>query len=189
MIRKIGITLILLSSILLLITKLNKESIVNREISKISAFFTKDKKVSEKIEANNNLYSMIIEIPQINLKKGLYSITSPLNTVDKNLEILSYSNMPDEDNGNVIIAGHSGTSDVSYFRYLYKLNINDLCYIYYKGNKYTYEIKKIYNEEKNGTITIHKDNNISTITLITCTFNNDKMQTVYIGNLINIENY
>ena len=73
MIRKIGITLILLSSILLLITKLNKESIANREISKISTFFTKDKNVSEKIEANNNLYSMIIEIPQINLKKGLYS--------------------------------------------------------------------------------------------------------------------
>ena len=97
--------------------------------------------------------------------------------------------MPDIEKGNLVIAGHSGTSEVSYFRYLYKLVINDYCYIYYNGKKYTYKIVNIYNEKKDGKITIHKDSDIRTITLITCTLNNDNMQTVYIGNLVNIENY
>lgn len=164
-----------------------KEDII--ENNKINMFFEKEEINVKENNDNTNKYLMILEIPKINLKKGLYNINSFQNNVNKNLEIIDASNMPDIETGNLIIAGHSGTSDVSYFRYLYKLVINDYCYIYYNGKKYTYKIINIYNEKKDGKITIHKDKNLRTITLITCTLNNDSMQTVYIGNLVNIESY
>ena len=164
-----------------------KEDII--ENNKINMFFEKEEINNTKKDTNINKYLMVLEIPKINLKKGLYNINSFQNNVNKNLEIIDVSNMPDIETGNLIIVGHSGTSDVSYFRYLYKLVINDYCYIYYNGKKYTYKIINIYNEKKDGKITIHKDKNLRTITLITCTLNNDSMQTVYIGNLVNIESY
>ena len=189
MIRKIGLILIFLSSLYLVSIYLSKKSIVKEETVKISNFLNIEKDNINLSKRDKNNYYMILEIPKINLKKGLYSIDSNLNNVDFNLEILSSSSMPDTQNSNLIIAGHSGTSDVSYFRYLYKLVINDYCYIYYNGKKYTYKIVNIYNEKKDGKITIHKDSDIRTITLITCTLNDNNMQTVYIGNLVNMETY
>lgn len=164
-----------------------REDIIEK--NNINMFFEKDDFDNTKKDTNTKEYLMILEIPKINLKKGLYNIGSFQNNVNQNLEIINSSNMPDIENGNLVIAGHSGTSDVSYFRYLYKLIINDYCYIYYNGKKYTYKIVNIYNEKKDGKITIHKDSDIRTITLITCTLNDNNMQTVYIGNLVNIENY
>ena len=189
MIKRIGFLLIGVSVMWILNNKKKekKEDIIEK--NNINMFFEKEEVDNTKIYTSPNEYLMILEIPKINLKKGLYSIESLKNNVNQNLEIINSSNMPDIENGNLVIAGHSGTSDVSYFRYLYKLVINDYCYIYYNGKKYTYKIVNIYNEEKNGKITIHKDNGIRTITLITCTLNNDKMQTVYIGNPVNIESY
>ena len=164
-----------------------KEDIIEK--NSINMFFEKEEVNVVKKDTGLSEYLMVLEIPKINLKKGLYHIDSFQNNVNENLEIINSSNMPDIENGNLIIAGHSGTSDVSYFRYLYKLVTNDYCYIYYNGKKYTYKIVNIYNERKDGKITIHKDSGIRTITLITCTLNNDSMQTVYIGNLMDIESY
>lgn len=189
MIKRIGLLLIGISIMWILNTIINdkKEDIIEK--NNIDMFFEKEEGNNTKKDNNINEYLMILEIPKINLKKGLYNIKSFQNNVNKNLEIIDSSKMPDIENGNLVIAGHSGTSDVSYFRYLYKLEINDYCYIYYNGSKYTYKIVNIYNEKKDGKITIHKDDDVRTITLITCTLNNDNMQTVYIGNLVNIESY
>ena len=189
MIKRIGLLLIGISIMWILNTIINdkKEDIIEK--NNIDMFFEKEEGDNTKKDNNINEYLMILEIPKINLKKGLYNIKSFQNNVNQNLEIIDSSKMPDIENGNLVIAGHSGTSEVSYFRYLYKLVINDCCYIYYNGRKYTYKIVNIYNEKKDGKITIHKDSDVRTITLITCTLNNDNMQTVYIGNLVNIENY
>ena len=90
------------------------------------------------------VYVGYLSIPNINLKKGFTEKTSKYNTVSRNIQILSASDYPDKDKGNVIIAAHSGNSSVSYFNKLYLLNKGDLAYIDYNNVKYTYKIVEIY---------------------------------------------
>jgi len=125
-----------------------------------------------------------IEIPKINLYKGFYAIDSNLNNVKFNLYVMPTSSYPDVENGNLIIAGHSGNYSNSYFKDLYQLIEGDQINIYYKDKKYVYEIKKIYLQDKTGTISIYRNLSKNTLTLITCTYNDDAHQTVYIAELI-----
>ena len=76
---------------------------------------------------------------------------------------------------------------VSFFKNLYLLNIDDYVYIEYNGIKYTYKIVNIYDVAKTGKAEIIRNKNVSTLTLITCTKNNKKAQTIYISELINKE--
>ena len=126
-----------------------------------------------------------IEIPKISLRKGFYSKESNLNNVKFNLYVMPTSSYPDVQNGNFIIAGHSGNYNNSYFKDLYKLSEGDQIYIYYNNQKYVYEIKKIYLQDKTGTISIYRNLEKTTLTLITCTFNDESHQTVYIAELTN----
>ena len=50
--------------------------------------------------------------------------------------------------------------------------------------EYKYKITKIYNKPKIGKITIDRDYNKNTLTLVTCTKNSKTEQTIYIGELI-----
>ena len=71
-------------------------------------------------------YMAILEIPKINLKRGLFDKNSSNNNVDKNIYILNETTLPDEQiNSHIILAAHSGTANISYFRNLDKLDIND----------------------------------------------------------------
>ncbi len=126
-----------------------------------------------------------IEIPKISLRKGFYSKESNLNNVKFNLYVMPTSSYPDVQNGNFIIAGHSGNYNNSYFKDLYKLSEGDQIYIYYNNVKYVYEIKKIYLQDKTGTISIYRNLEKTTLTLITCTLNDESHQTVYIAELTN----
>ena len=132
-------------------------------------------------------YIGIIEIKKINLYKGFYAKNSNLNNVNFNLYVLPDSTYPDIEKGNLIIAGHSGNFNNSYFANLYKLDIEDTINIYYNNMKYIYKIVKIYNEEKKGTVRILRDREKTSLTLITCTKDDDYHQTVYIAELINKE--
>ena len=133
-------------------------------------------------------YIGTLEIPKINLTKGFVDMNSRHNNVDYNMQIIKPSNYPDVDKGNLIIASHSGSSSISYFKHLYKLKVGDIAYIYYNNVKYTYKIVKIYKEPKTGYLNIYRDMNQTTLTLVTCTKNNNKTQTIYICNLTNKEN-
>ena len=130
-------------------------------------------------------YLGIIEIPKINLYKGFYNKKSNLNNVKFNLYVHPESNYPDTDKGNLIIAGHSGNYNNSYFANLYQLENGDEITIHYNNQKYIYQITKIYNEEKTGRVRILRDKNKTTLTLVTCTKDDDNHQTVYIAELIN----
>jgi LPXTG-site transpeptidase (sortase) family protein len=79
---------------------------------------------------------------------------------------------------------HSGDAYISYFAYLYKLNIGDYVYVTYNGIKYQYQIVNIYNVEKNGIVRIQRNYDKTTLTMITCTKDNDHSQTVYISELV-----
>ena len=132
-------------------------------------------------------YYAYLEIPKINLKQGLVPMDSKENNVDINIQTIYPSNYPDVINGNLILAAHSGTSNIAYFKNLYKLKKEDKIYIIYNGEKYTYNIVNIYTSPKNGKVSIYRNADKTVITLITCTKNDDTTQTVYIGELIGKE--
>ena len=143
-------------------------------------------------DPDNNIpyyYIGTLEIPKINLKKGFLDINSKDNYVDKNIQVIKTSNYPDIENGNFIIAGHSGNSHVGFFNKLYKLVVDDVAYVYYNNIKYTYKIVNIYTQPKTGVIGIYRNLNKTTLTLITCTNNDKTTQTIYIAELIDKEEY
>ena len=133
-------------------------------------------------------YIGTLEIPKINLSKGFTDINSKYNTVNKNIQVVETSTYPDVDKGNFIIAAHSGTSYLAYFKNLYKLAIGDKAYVNYNNKRYTYQIVNIYEQAKTGQIAIYRDTNKTTMTLVTCTKDSKTKQTVYILELTNIEN-
>lgn len=129
-------------------------------------------------------YIGFLEIPKLNLKRGFLDINSKHNNVDSNVTVINGSTMPDEVNNNLILAAHSGSCSYCYFKNLYKLKKGDKASVSYKGKKYNYEIVKIYEVNKDGTVAIYRDYSKNTMTLITCTRNSDTKQTVYILELI-----
>lgn len=134
-------------------------------------------------------YAAVLEIPKIDLKKGLYAMDSRYNTVSRNVAILSPSNYPDVQGGNFVLAAHSGNGYLSFFKNLYKLSTGDIAYIYYNDNKYTYKITSIYTQPKTGTINVYRPYNKTTLMLITCTKNDESTQTVYVAELQSVEPY
>lgn len=134
---------------------------------------------------NNNIeeYIAVLEIPKISLKRGLYSLESSKNNVKDNIEILFGSKMPDEKNGNLILASHSGNAKNAYFKSLKDLELNDVSYIYYNNKKYTYKVTNIYEIEKDGEAEIIRDINNNTLTMITCDQKDKTKQIVIISEM------
>lgn len=133
---------------------------------------------------NYDKYYGVLEIPRISLKRGFYNLGNRYNSIEYNVTMVEGSSMPNVTNGNLILMAHSGDAYISYFENLYKLAVGDMAYITHKGTKYSYKIVNIYNVEKNGRVTIYRNYDKTTLTLITCTKNNDTSQTVYIAELV-----
>ena len=132
-------------------------------------------------------YIGYLTIPKINLNKGFVDKRSSENDVEKNIMVIEGSTYPDVERGNFILAGHSGTGWKAFFNELYRLNVGDETYVTYKGKKYTYKITNIYKQSKTGKIAIYRNYNKTTLTLVTCTNNDEATQTVYIAELENVE--
>lgn len=140
----------------------------------------KEIKEENKEHIESNYFIGTLEIPKINLNKGFVDPSSIDNNVSKNVTVVSPSNMPNVEAGNLILAAHSGNSYLSFFKDLYILEKGDLAYVTYKNQKYTYKIVNIYLQEKTGKIGIYRDYNKSTLTLVTCTKDDELHQTIYI---------
>ena len=144
----------------------------------------------EKKEDNTNYvidyskYFGVLEIPRIGLKRGFYNTDSKYNDIKYNVTMVGGSQLPDEENGNLILMAHSGDAYISYFAYLWMLGIGDHAYVTYNGRKYDYQVVNIYNIEKNGVAVIRRNKERTTLTLITCTKDNDFSQTIYILELV-----
>jgi len=132
-------------------------------------------------------YIGYLTIPKINLTKGFVDRRSSENDVEKNILIINGSNYPDVENGNFILAGHSGTGWKAFFNELYQLQLNDEAYVTYKGKKYIYNLVNIYTQPKIGKVAIYRNYDVRTLTLITCTNNDQTTQTIYILELTSIE--
>ena len=140
--------------------------------------------INEESKEDKPRFIAVLKIPKIKLEKGLYERNSKYNNIEYGIEILESSDSPEKESGNVILAAHAGDSVVSYFKNLKILGVGDYATIIYNGKTYNYEITKIYEVDKTGTIPIKRDNNISTLTLITCKHKTNK-QIVLIAYLQN----
>ena len=145
-----------------------------------------DKKTSSSPTYN---YIAVLEIPSIKLKRGLVDYKSKYNNVKYNIQIIEHSQMPDIENSNLILAGHNGTSNVSFFNDLDKLKEDSLVYVYYNNIKYIYKINYNYEVKKDGKAEIIRNRNKTTITLITCKKDSEDKQLVYIGYLVDKVEY
>ncbi len=127
-------------------------------------------------------YLGVLEIPKIGLKRGFYN--SDYNNLDLNVCMVKGSSLPDVNMGNLILISHSGNGYGAYFAYLYRLDIGDDAYVTYNKQRYNYRIVNIYTVPKKGVVSIVRNFSKTTLTLITCTKNDDTTQTVYIAELV-----
>ena len=176
------------------IAQMKAEAGMNEVISSDVEGVVTDVPIVENLEEENkpavqptidySKYLGVLEIPKIGLKRGFYNIGSRYNNIQYNVAMVEGSTLPDVVNGNLILMAHSGWAAISYFEYLYNLRIGDYAYVTYNGNKYSYKLVNIYDVEKTGTVKIVRNYDKTVLTLITCTRNNDKSQTVYILELV-----
>lgn len=134
-------------------------------------------------------YIGVLEIPKIKFQRGFFSIDDKNNDIEKNIQVMDYSDMPNIKNGNLVISGHTGNSRVGFFTKLSQLDIGDLANVYYDGIKYVYQLENRYERQKTGKIEIIKDDDQTCLTLITCDINDNTKQVVYIFKLTRSEKY
>lgn len=146
-----------------------------------------DSTFSSSVTSNLEHYIGYLEIPKLGFRRGFYNIDSALNTVEANIEVIKGSSMPDVENGNLIIAGHSGTGWKAFFNDLHLLEVGDEARVLYQGNTYIYQITNIYKDKNTGRLAIKRDYNKTTLTLVTCTNNDSSTQTIYIAELLRVE--
>ena len=185
----IGVLLILISLLVFIIRYRYYENKSANDRKQVDEFLSQpvlnnietNEVISDEVNSDTNIndYIAVLEIPAINLTRGLVDKSSPNNNVNKNIYMLKDTVLPDEDTiSHIILASHSGNSYVSYFKNLHKLDINDEIYFYYKNSKYIYSIYKIDEVDKTGNIELKKTNS-SDITLITCKGNLKKQIVIY----------
>lgn len=179
----IGSLLFLIGISLVTYDHISNKTIHNEEQQALEDFYkeeiiiesTVDTQKTEEVKEQPKIeYIAVLKIPKINLERGLVDPNSYLNNVNYNLEFVKGTSMPNEENGNVIIAGHSGSAKISYFRKLDQLSIDDSVFLIYQGKTYSYKVVDIYDIEKTGKAEIIRNKNKNTLTLITCRHNTKK---------------
>ncbi len=150
-------------------TKQNK----NQEIKEIKQI------KKENIETNPQKEIGLLIIKKINLIQKLYPINSQENNIEKHITILKDSKEPSEENSIFILAAHSGTGPLAYFKDLNQLEKQDEIILTYQNITYTYNVQNILESNQNGYIRIPEKNKKQLI-LTTCSPTKEKMQlTIY----------
>lgn len=191
-IKLIGASLILLSLLLIfhfMYNRVNETQYLNENNQAINEYledFGDNQQIDESIneippktlKENSTIKPIgLLEIEEINLKAGFYDPSSWKNNVKYSIQVLERSTMPDK-GGYLILAAHTGTSPVSYFRNLSKLEIGSIANIYYKNNIYKYTLEKTDIQPKTGRLNIELNPNYGLV-LITCTKAYGDSQTIY----------
>ena len=191
-----GIIVVLIGITVGIIPIFYKENTEKKENTKVNDYIKETSIIEKTVDKNDKTEEnskqellLILEIPKINLKKGVYPLHSEENTIEKNVAIMNESSLPTELNGNVVLEAHNGTAAISYFNQLHKLSIDDQAYIYYQGTKYIYVVDKIYDVKKDGDVEVNRNTNKNTLTLITCKKNTNDRQLVIILYLSSKEEY
>lgn len=127
-----------------------------------------------KYNYNNKNFNLIID--KINLDVNVYDYDSKFNDVNKGIYLATNTSLDNFDNS-IILASHSGSSSISYFKNLHKLDLNDEIILKNDEYKYIFSINKIYKINKNGKFSY--SNERETVYLITCDKQNTKKQLIY----------
>lgn len=198
--KKLGICLIIISFSMVAFYFIYNKSLENKNINgvndyiDITSIVNDDKGEVEKEKTNTPQkekqleHTAVLEIPKINLKRGIVNSTKNFNSINYAISADSNSNYPNE-NGNFILYAHSGNSRIAFFNKLYKVELNDDIYIYYNGTKYHYVVINKYDIEKTGKATVMDSKVNKYITLITCNQQKDGYQIVVVGKLVEETNY
>ena len=200
--KKIGLTLIIVGISLFVFyfvynVSLNKkyEDDMNDYIDETSQIVDKEEESiieepqEEKKETTSNItYTAVLEIPKINLKRGVVNNTKNFRSINYAISVDNSSKYPNE-NGNFILYSHSGNSSIAFFNKLYKVDKDDDIYVYYNGIKYHYKVVKKYDIEKTGKAKVISSKSDKYITLITCNQSRNGYQIVIEGKIMDEENY
>lgn len=146
----------------------------------VSDFF--DNKINDDYN-DKYKYTSVLEIPSIELKRGIVSIDSEYNDVKYNIELIL------KDNDKLVFASHNGNYYYSYFDNLKDMELGDDIYFYDNDRKYKFIYSKSYVIKKDGYADIYCDSDRKCIALITCLDGNDSAQIVYVGYLVSAEPY
>lgn len=146
----------------------------------VNDFF--DNKISDDYD-DRYRYTSILEIPSIELKRGIVSIDNEYNDVKYNIEFIK------NDSDKLVFASHNGNYYYSYFDNLKDMELGDDIYFYVNNRKYRFIYSESYVIKKDGYADIYCDSDKKCIALITCLDGNDNAQIVYIGYLDSSEPY
>ena len=198
--KKIGIGLVLLGIMTIAFYFVYQKDLEVKNDNEVEIYI-ENTKIQEEVEVpteepkeeinNKNSainYTAVLEIPSINLKRGVVDNTKGFKSINYAISVDNSSNYPNN-NGNFILYSHSGNSNIAFFNKLYKLEINDDIYVYYNGVKYHYRIFNKYDIEKTGKAKIINLKDNKYITLITCNQNKKRYQIVIEGKLVDESNY
>ncbi len=122
-------------------------------------------------------YKALLEIPSINLKRGILDINNRYNKAKYNIELIK------EEPDIIILAAHNGNYYNSFFRNLSSLELGETINYYKDGNIYKYIYSDSYEIRKDGYADIYYKKDNKSIILITCKDNTDDAQIVHIGYL------
>ena len=169
---------------------LEQEIVISEELEELdeevpTTTVATQKPISNEDKRDN--YIGYLEVPDVKIKRGFVAMDSKYNSVGYNVMLIRGSDMPDKKNGNLILAAHRGNSSVSFFDKLYKLSMGAEANVTYNSKKYIYKLKYVYTVPKVGKITISRNGDINTLTLITCTRNHKKTQTVFVFELESVK--
>ena len=198
--KKLGICLIIISFSMVAFYFIYNKSLENKNINDVNDYIditsiVNDDKgvvVTEKADTSQKEkqleYTAVLEIPKINLKRGIVNSTKNFNSINYAISADSNSNYPNE-NGNFILYAHSGNSKIAFFHNLNKLEKDDDIYVYYNGIKYQYKVLRKYDIAKTGKASVMDSKVNKYITLITCNQQKDDYQIVVVGKLVEEINY
>ena len=122
-------------------------------------------------------YEALLEIPSLNIKRGILDIESKYNKAKYNIELIK------ENENTIVLAAHNGNNYNSYFGKLPNLELGDEIKYYKDGTMYSYIYSDNYEIKKDGYADLYHKNDKKTIILITCKNNTSDAQVVYIGYL------
>ena len=125
-------------------------------------------------------YNAIIEIPSIDLKRGIVNLNNKYNDVKYNIELIRDS----EDS--IVLAAHNGNNYNSYFDNLKNMEFSDHIKYYNNDKIYDYIFSEKYVIKKSGEASIYCPSDKKCIHLITCLDGDNDAQIVYVGYLDNV---
>lgn len=174
--KKIYIVLGILLVFFLPIMKENSQIINNTQKRDMDSYLKQEEKKNKKVFG-------VLEIAKIHLKNPLYEQYSEENNVDKNIELLEETLSANEENGILILAGHSGNGPHAYFKNLDQITKEDSIYLHYQEEIIEYQLFKKEEVPKTGTVYLN-NYNFSVLALITCSKQKQNIQEVYYAKMV-----